>query len=92
MLFRSCVNEVALQEWADVGGDDAVEEFGELGADGSGIGSESGDRCGYDERRKERDHRGVGAGLGKVKPVMIVCSEDGAMDEDMETQEGAKGA
>ena len=38
LMGRSRI-EVALQDWADVGGEDAVEEGGELGADGSGVGS-----------------------------------------------------
>ena len=55
------VDEVTFQERADVGGKDAVEESGELGPEWGGIRSKTDDGGGYDERRKERDHGGVGA-------------------------------
>ena len=48
------VDEVALEERADVGREDAVEECGELEAEGSGVGQEADDGGGDDERGEER--------------------------------------
>jgi hypothetical protein len=60
------LNEVTFEERADVGGENAIEEGGELEAEGSGIGQETDDRGGGDERRKERHDGRVGCGLGQV--------------------------
>ena len=71
--MRRC-DEVALEQRTDVGGKDAVEEDGELGANGSGIGQQGDDGGGDDERRKEGDHRGVGGGLSEVETVVVACA------------------
>jgi len=57
-------DEVALEQGADVWRKDAIEEDGELVTERSGIRNHTDDRGGDNERREERDHRGVGGGLG----------------------------
>lgn len=65
--------EVALEQGADVRGQDAIEEDGKLKAEGKGIGQEADNSCRDDEGWEERNYGGVGGGLGKVEPVMPHC-------------------
>ena len=64
------VDEIALQQWTDVRRKDAIEERGKLKAQWSVIGKQADDGGGDDERGKQRNHRRVGSGLGKVEAVV----------------------
>lgn len=85
------IDEVALQERADVGRKDTVEEDGELGAERGGVGHET-DECGSnDERWEERDHGRVGGGLSEVETVVPRCTNQRAVEDARKPQESSYG-
>jgi len=84
-------DEVALQQGADVRRQDAIEEDCKLKTDGSGIGEHAGNSRCDDERREERDHRGVGGGLGEVEAVMPHCTKQCAVKSHGKAKEPSHG-
>jgi len=81
------VDEVALQERADIRGQNAIEEQRELEAEWGGVGEAADDRGGDDERGEEGHHRGVGSGLGEVETVVPCCAKQGAVQDSRKSQE-----
>ena len=83
------VDEVALEERADVGREDAIEEGGELEAEWGGVGQKADDGGGDDERGEERHHRGVGGGLGEIETVVPGCAKESAVEDSGKAQESS---
>ncbi len=85
------VDEVALQERADVGGEDAVEEQGELEAERGGDGQKPDDGGQNDECGKERDHRRVRGRLGEVEEIVPGSAHEGALQQSGNVEEASHG-
>ena len=63
-------DEVALKQGADVWGEDAIEKNGELVTERRSVRNHADHGGGDNERREERDDRGVGGGLREVETIV----------------------
>jgi hypothetical protein len=80
-----------LQERADVGRKDAIEDEGDLVAEGCVVRKKADDGRSYDERREEGDHGGVGGGLSKVEAVVLHGAEESAVEDRGKAQKSSHG-
>jgi hypothetical protein len=85
------IDEVALQERADIWGQDVVEEGRELEAEWGGVGKEADDSGGGDECWEEGHHGRIGGGLGEVEAVVPRCAKQGAVEDSRKAQEASHG-
>ena len=84
--------EVGVEQRADVGRQDAVEESGHLEAEGDGIRQETDEGGSNDERGKERNHGGICRGLANGEYVVLEGRTEGPAQNIAEMEGCVRGA